>query len=68
LPALLEQLDLDRTMPEVELCLWGNRILMTPSSKGFWDHLSRAREALEGGSVVPPSQTSSCAFRVAFSS
>ena len=47
LPALLEQLDLDRTMSEVELYLWGNRILKTPGSKGLWDHLSRVRKTLE---------------------
>jgi hypothetical protein len=68
LPTLLEQLDLDRTMSEVELYLWGNRILKTPCSKGFWDRLSCARYTLERGLVFPPSQTSSYAFRVAFSS
>jgi hypothetical protein len=54
LPALLAQLDLgDRTMSEVELYLWGNRILKTPGSKGLWDNLSRAREALERGVGFP---------------
>jgi hypothetical protein len=53
LPALLEQLDLDRTMSEVELYLWGNRILKAPGSKGLWDHLSRARKVLERGVGFP---------------
>jgi hypothetical protein len=53
LPALLEQLDLDGTMSEVDLYLWGNRILKSPGSKGFWDHLARARKALERGVGFP---------------
>ena len=43
LPALLEQLDLDGTTSEVELYLWGNRVLKTPRSKGLWDRLSLSR-------------------------
>jgi hypothetical protein len=46
LPALLEQLDLDGTMSEVELYLWGNRILKTGST-AFWDRLSQVRKDLE---------------------
>jgi hypothetical protein len=53
LPALLEQLDLDRTMSEVELYLWGNRILKTPGTKMVWDNLARVRDALERGTGFP---------------